>query len=88
MSSVAIPNFNWEKMKAVAEDELCPECDGQDHCAACLAIKGTRWALQMRATLEALAATPEQLLAALLCGHQRRNAAQLSRHPVQSDLAI
>ncbi len=59
MNNVVIPAFDWEKMKAVAEDKLCPECDGQDHCAACLAIKGTRWALQMRSTLEALTATPE-----------------------------
>jgi hypothetical protein len=49
-----VPDFDWVKMEAIAQDELCPECEGQEYCAACLAIKGTRWALKMKETIAAL----------------------------------
>jgi DNA repair exonuclease SbcCD ATPase subunit len=52
--SAEVPDFDWDKMEAIAQDELCPECEGQEYCAACLAIKGTRWALKMKQTIAAL----------------------------------
>ena len=56
-----VPDFDWAKMEAIAQDELCPECEGQEYCAACLAIKGTRWALKMRETIVALRLQLEKL---------------------------
>jgi hypothetical protein len=50
---VELPDFDWPKMAEVAADELCTPEEHPDHeaCMACLAIKGTRWALEMRKQL-------------------------------------
>jgi hypothetical protein len=50
------PEFDWKRMKEIAADELCSEHDGAEYCAACLAIRGTRWALQMSSTMDHQAA--------------------------------
>jgi hypothetical protein len=44
-------DFDWKKMEEIAADELCSEHDVRDACYACLAIRGTRWALQMKQAL-------------------------------------
>jgi len=53
--AVEIPNLDWARMAEVAADDLCTPEEHPAHevCMACLAIKGTRWALEMRKQLEA-----------------------------------
>jgi hypothetical protein len=59
---VELAQFDWERMQEVASDDLCTPEEHPDHesCMACLAIRGTRWALTMR---EALSSSDAQIAA-------------------------